>query len=64
MVLDVAASTPAARLGLRRGDIIASVNELKILQVDGLEDALGAGPGVWRLAVQRGDRVFNVTVQG
>jgi len=64
VVLDVAAGTPAARLGLRRGDIIASVNEKKILQVDGLEDALGAGPGVWRLAVQRGDRVLNVTVQG
>ena len=64
VVLEVAPRTPSARLGLRRGDIIVSVNEKRILGVEALEDALGAGPGLWRLAVQRGDRILNVAIQG
>ena len=64
VVLDVTPRSTAARLGLKRGDLVVSVNESRIRDVAALEDSIGRGPGVWRLSLQRGDRLFNIAVQG
>ncbi len=64
VVLDVAPRSTAARLGLKRGDLVVSVNDSRIRDVAALEESLGRGPGIWRLSLQRGERLFNIAVQG
>ncbi|MGV1013810.1 MAG: DegQ family serine endoprotease [Methyloceanibacter sp.] len=64
VVVEVQARTPAARLGLRRGDIVVGVNNEKVTSVANLAVALDLGGDAWRLAVERGGKVFNVAVQG
>ncbi|MGH6792044.1 MAG: DegQ family serine endoprotease [Methyloceanibacter sp.] len=64
VVIEVQPRTAAARLGLRRGDIVVGVNNEKVTSVANLTVALELGGGAWRLAVERGGKVFNVTVQG
>jgi S1-C subfamily serine protease len=64
VVLDVKDRTPAARLGVRRGDIVVGVNDEKITSVDQLVGVLAAADGGWRLSVERGGKLFNLTIQG
>ena len=64
VVVEVGPRTAAARLGLRRGDLVVGVNNEKVTSVANLTVALELGNGAWRLAVERGGKVFNVTVQG
>ncbi|MGH6865289.1 MAG: Do family serine endopeptidase [Methyloceanibacter sp.] len=64
VVIEVGPSSPAARLGIRRGDVIVGVNNDDIESVEHLSGALETGKGMWRLAVQRGDKVFNLAIQG
>jgi Do/DeqQ family serine protease len=64
VVLEVQPRTAAARLGLKRGDIVVGVNNEKVTSVANLTVTLELGGGAWRLAVERGGKVFNVTVQG
>jgi Do/DeqQ family serine protease len=64
VVLDVKDRTPAARLGVRRGDIVVGVNDEKITSVDQLVGVLAAADGGWRLSVERAGKLFNLTIQG
>ncbi len=64
VVLDVKDQTPAARLGVKRGDIVVGVNNEKVKSVAQLAAALDAADGGWRLSVERGGRVFNLSIQG
>ena len=64
VVLDVKDQTPAARLGVKRGDIVVGVNNEKITSVDQLVGVLAAADGGWRLSVERGGKLFNLTIQG
>ncbi len=64
VVIEVEPRTAAARLGLKRGDIVVGVNKEKVTSVENLTVVLETGGGAWRLAVERGGKVFNVTVQG
>ncbi len=53
-VLDVYSGSPAARLGLRPGDIVRSINGNQIRTVDDMVAVLDAGRGLaWRLEVER-----------
>ncbi|MBC2886833.1 DegQ family serine endoprotease [Ochrobactrum sp. CM-21-5] len=54
VVVDVSSGSPAARMGLRSGDIIRGINGNTIRTVDDLATALNAGRGLmWRLEVER-----------
>ena len=64
VVLEVQARTPAARLGVRRGDIVVAVNNENVGSVRQLVTVLSVGGGTWRLSVERGGKVFNLAIQG
>jgi Do/DeqQ family serine protease len=64
VVLEVEQQTPAARLGVRRGDIVVAVNDEKVNSVAQLDQILAASGGGWRLAVERGGKLFNIAIQG
>jgi Do/DeqQ family serine protease len=64
VVLEVQEKTPAARLGVRRGDIVVAVNNEKVTSVKQLLTVLAAGGGGWRLSVERGGKMFNLAIQG
>jgi Do/DeqQ family serine protease len=64
IVLEVTAKTPAARLGVKRGDVVVAVNNEKVKSVGQLLSILEAGGGGWRLSVERGGKVFNLAIQG
>jgi serine protease Do len=65
VVLEAARGTPAARLGLKPGDVVLRINDRDIERVDGLEEALSANASRgWRISIRRGDRVLQVTVSG
>ena len=64
VVLEVKGKTPAARLGVKRGDIVVAVNNEKVKSVAELVSVLDLAGGGWRLSVERGGKVFNLAIQG
>jgi serine protease Do len=64
VVLEVKEKTPAARIGVRRGDIIVAINNEKVKSVAELVTALELTGGGWRLSLERGGKVFNLAIQG
>ncbi|HXG79885.1 MAG TPA: DegQ family serine endoprotease [Methyloceanibacter sp.] len=64
IVLEVKERTPAARLGVRRGDIVVAVNDERVASVKQLITMLAIGGEEWRLSVERDGKVFNLTIQG
>ena len=64
VVLEVMGKTPAARLGVKRGDIVVAVNNEKVKSVAQLVTVLDLAGGGWRLSVERGGKVFNLAIQG
>jgi serine protease Do/serine protease DegQ len=58
VVLEVRPDSPAERAGLRKGDVIRSINQRRVQNVDELEGALGAQDKPLLLNVQRGDRAM------
>ncbi len=64
VVTEVENRSTAARLGLKRGDILVAINDEKIDSVAQLVVTLELASRGWKLAVERGGRVFNFAVQG
>ena len=64
VVLGVARGSPAERLGLRKGDVVMSVNDEPIDRVNTLQRALERAKGTWTLSIRRDDRVLTTRVQG
>ena len=64
IVVDLRPSTPAAQLGLQRGDIVLKVNDRDIAAVKQLETVVAERVGRWQIAIRRGRQVLNVTVSG
>ncbi|MEX1061258.1 MAG: PDZ domain-containing protein, partial [Methyloceanibacter sp.] len=64
VVLEVKEKTPAARLGVKRGDIVVAVNKEKVKSVAQLVTVLDLAGGGWRLSVERGGKMFNLAIQG
>jgi serine protease Do/serine protease DegQ len=62
VVLEVRPDSPAAHAGLRKGDVIRSINRQPVAKVDGLEGAIGARDKPLLLNVQRGDRAMFILV--
>jgi S1-C subfamily serine protease len=63
-VLDVKDETPAARIGVKRGDIVMAVNNEKVKSVAQLVSVLDLAGGGWRLSVERDGKVYNLAIQG
>jgi Do/DeqQ family serine protease len=64
VVLEVKDKTPAARIGVKRGDIVVAINNEKVKSVAQLVTALESADGGWRLSVERGGKVYNLAIQG
>jgi serine protease Do len=64
VVLEVAQRSAAARFGVKRGDIVVAINDEKITSVDQLVGILAVPTGAWRLAVERGGKVYSLAIQG
>jgi S1-C subfamily serine protease len=64
VILSVRNGSVAARLGFQAGDVIVEVGSTKIANVADLEAAVQARQRVWRLSVQRGDKVLQLQVPG
>ena len=64
VVMEVERTSNAGQLGIKRGDIVVGVNNEDVSSVEQLAAALEAGSGTWRLAVERGGKLFNLAIQG
>ncbi len=64
MVLDVKDKTPAARLGMKRGDIVVGLNNQKVASVAQLAAALDLSGDAWRLSLERDGKLFNLAISG
>ena len=64
VVLDVKDKAPAARIGVKRGDIVVAVNNEKVKSVAQLVSVLDLAGGGWRLSVERDGKVYNLAIQG
>jgi Do/DeqQ family serine protease len=64
VVLEVKDNTPASRIGLKRGDIIARLNDKRVSSVAVLVDQIEAAKGSWRLSVERDGQTFNLAIGG
>ncbi len=64
IVLEVERYTPAARLGLRPGDVVREVNGVAISDVATLRQAVAQAARSWHLTVRRGERDLETYVRG
>jgi S1-C subfamily serine protease len=64
IVLEVDRATPAARLGLRRGDLIRTVADAPIDELAEVQDILQEHPLPWRLEIERAGRRLAVVIGG
>jgi serine protease Do len=62
IVLDTARGTPAARLGLSNGDILAALNGKNVTSVAELRDLVTARQRQWQISIRRGGKLLSVTV--
>ena len=58
----VSPDTAAARLGVKPGDIILSINGTELKSVGDLRRAIEGQPTSWRLSFRRGNRTLNVVI--
>ncbi len=61
-IVNVEPNSPAARIGLRPGDVIVQVNLQPVAKLDDLREALG-GEGPRVLAIERGDRALYLALR-
>ncbi|MEM8643440.1 MAG: DegQ family serine endoprotease [Pseudomonadota bacterium] len=64
VVMQVERRSNAGRLGLRTGDILVGINDQKVESVKQLSVLLQIRAPRWRLAIERGGKVFDLTVRG
>lgn len=64
VIIDIAASSTAAELGFKRGDVIIQVGRNEVTDVSLLEQLLRRRQRVWFIAVRRGSKVLRLEVPG
>ncbi len=64
IVLDIDGRSPARRLGLKPGDVLAEINRKKITNVADATAALKTSASGWRIAIVRDGRVLTVVIDG
>ncbi len=60
VITAVASGSPADRIGLQKGDIIASVNGNDITTTKGLAAAANSDPMFWRVAIDRNGQILRM----
>lgn len=63
IVNNVKGNTPAARIGLKKGDIIIGVNQQQVNNIAELRKILDTKPSVMALNIQRGDTTIYLLMQ-
>lgn len=63
VVSDVKANTPAARIGLKKGDVIIGANQQPVKNIAELRKILDSKPTVLALNIQRGDTTLYLLMQ-
>ena len=64
IITEVRQGTPAARLGVRAGDIIVSVGGVAMTSISELDKAMKRNQRRWALEVRRGNQLYQMTVPG
>ena len=64
MVVGISNRSPAARVGLRPGDVVLQVNDIEINTVEDLVEATSEAQRRWALVVERGGRILRVRMRG
>lgn len=64
MVIGISNRSPAARVGLRPGDVVLQVNDVEINTVEDLVEATAEAQRRWALVVERGGRILRVSMRG
>jgi Do/DeqQ family serine protease len=64
VVIKVARQSPAARVGLRPGDIVLKINDDTIDLVSSLEPALMSANNAWRISIRREGQVLTTEIKG
>lgn len=64
VILRVARQSPAARIGLRPGDIVLEVNGEKVDLVATLERAMLSSQNAWRISIRREGQVLTTEIKG
>ena len=64
VVLKVARQSPAARVGLRPGDVVLKINDDTIDLVSSLEPALMSAKKAWRISIRREGQVLTTEIKG
>jgi S1-C subfamily serine protease len=59
VVVDVESGSTAENFGLRKGDIVLTVNNIKIETTRDLVQVLSQPSRVWRLTIRRGERQYS-----
>ncbi|NDF12044.1 MAG: DegQ family serine endoprotease [Proteobacteria bacterium] len=62
VIADAAKGSPPDRLGIKRGDIIATVNNTKVKTVRELAEQLLKPTGHWTIQIVRGKQVLNLNI--
>ncbi|MBK9082904.1 MAG: DegQ family serine endoprotease [Rhizobiales bacterium] len=64
VIADVEPGSPAADVGLQKGDGIVAVNDVKIGATRDLETATAERKRLWRITIERGGQVINAVLGG
>ncbi len=64
VVISVRAMTPAAQMGLQRGDRVISVNGQEMASTEALRRQLSRRSGQWQIVIGRGEQRFNLVIGG
>jgi Do/DeqQ family serine protease len=64
VITAVTDGSPAQSIGFRKGDIVISVNDQKIVKPGDLEQIAGAGGRQWRVTIMRGGQQISVMFSG
>lgn len=64
VILEVARQSPAARIGLRSGDVVLKINDDTINLVSDLEPALMSAKNAWRISIRREGQVLTTEIKG
>ncbi|MCW5690401.1 MAG: PDZ domain-containing protein, partial [Pseudolabrys sp.] len=64
VIVEISDGSLARNFGFQRGDVVLSVNNVKIAKTRDLERAAQAGARVWRVTIQRGGQQISAVFGG
>jgi S1-C subfamily serine protease len=64
VVAEVEEGSPAAAVGIRKGDVVLAVNDARINKTSDLRSATSTRQYYWKLTIARGGQIFNTVVGG